>query len=74
LTKKGKETFVAKRQVGAQAKPPELRAREKAVLMLTESEFGRLKELSATTGTPVSAILRDCLYKSHPHIFERPKE
>ena len=65
-----KEKIVAVNPVGAPSKPPELKAREKAVLMLTESQFERLKKLSRETGVPVSAILRHALQKKHPHIFE----
>jgi len=58
---------------GAPPKPPELKAREKAVLMLTESQFERLKELSAETGTSVSAILREALQEKHPKLFKEKK-
>jgi hypothetical protein len=55
--------------VGAPPKPPELKAREKAVLMLTTSQFERLKELSGETNKSVSAILREALHEKHPKIF-----
>jgi hypothetical protein len=61
--------IVAVNPVGAPPKPPELKAREKAVLMLTTSQFERLKDLSRDTNKPVSAILREALQEKHPKIF-----
>jgi hypothetical protein len=64
-----KQKIVSVNPVGAPPKPPELKAREKAVLMLTESQFERLKGLSRETEKSVSAILREALQAKHPKIF-----
>jgi Ribbon-helix-helix domain len=68
MAKKAKK-IVTVNPVGAPSKPPELKTRQKAVLMLTDSQFERLKELSRETGSAVSVILREALQAKHPKIF-----
>lgn len=55
---------------GAPAKLREDKTSEKAVLMLTPSQFDRLKELSADIKLSVSAILREALMEKYPRIFK----
>lgn len=55
---------------GARPKPVDERMRSKAIVLLTDGEFARLRELSEELNRPVSQILRDLLSEKYPKIFK----